>query len=241
MKLSAPIYQLKRRAKLLARDEKIPLHTALDRIARDEGFAGWSLLSTRVATCATASEMLSQLSDGDMLVLGARPGHGKTLLGIRLLLDAIRDGRKGVFFTLEYNEQETRERIRSLEGETSDLGNALEIVTSDEICADNIVRYLADAPRGTVAVIDYLQILDQRRDKPELSAQIVALQKFARQTSVILAFISQIDRTYDPESKPLPDMQDIRLPNKVDVGLFSKACFPHEGKARFQAIARRAD
>ena len=126
MKLSAPIYQLKRRAKLLARDEKIPLHTALDRIARHKGFAGWSLLSARAATCATASEMLSQLSDGDMLLLGARPGHGKTLLGIRLLLDAIRDGREGAFFTLEYTEQETRERIRSLEGETSDLGNALE-------------------------------------------------------------------------------------------------------------------
>lgn len=128
MKLSAPIYQLKRRAKLLAREEKIPLHMALDRIARDEGFAGWSLLSTRVATCKTASEILSRLSDGDLLLLGARPGHGKTVLGIRLLLDAARDGRKGVFFTLEYTEQEARKRIRSLEGETSGAGDALDIL-----------------------------------------------------------------------------------------------------------------
>jgi replicative DNA helicase len=237
MKLSAPIHQLKRRAKLMARNEKIPLHAALDRVARHEGFAGWSLLSARVAACATASEMLPRLSDGDMLLLGARPGHGKTLLAIRLLLDAVRDGRKGVFFTLEYTEQETRERIRSLEGETSGLGNALEIVTSDEICADYIVRHLTGACRGTVAVIDYLQILDQRRTKPDLSVQIAALQKFARKTGIILAFISQIDRSYDPEAKPLPDMQDIRLPNKVDVGLFSKACFLHEGRTQFQAIA----
>lgn len=134
MKLSAPIYKLKRRAKLLARDENIPLHKALDRIARDEGFAGWSLLSARVSTAATASEMLSRLTDGDMLLLGARPGHGKTLLGLRLLLDAIHDGRRGIFFTLEYTEQETHARIRSLEGETPGLG----------------------ASRGTVAVIDYL-------------------------------------------------------------------------------------
>ena len=237
MKLSAPIYQLKRRAKLLARDEDIPLHKALDRVARDEGFAGWSLLSARIKMCATATEILSRLSDGDMLLLGARPGHGKTLLGIRLLLDAIRDGRRGVFFTLEYTEQETHARIRSLEGETSGLGATLEIVTSDEICADYIMRHLADAPRGTVAVIDYLQILDQRRNKPELSEQITSLQKFARKTGTVLAFISQIDRSYDPEAKPLPDMQDIRLPNKVDVGLFSKACFLHEGKVEFRAIA----
>ena len=236
MKLSAPIYQLKRRAKLLARDQKIPLHKALDRIARDEGFAGWSLLSARVATDATASDMLSRLSDGDLLLLGARPGHGKTLLGLQLLLDAVRDGRKGIFFTLEYTEQETRERIRSLEGKTSGIGDALEIVTSDDICAAYITRYLGDACRGTVAVVDYLQILDQRRSSPELSEQLSVLQGFARQTGVVLAFISQIDRSYDPETKPLPGLQDLRLPNKVDVGLFSKACFLHEGKAQFQAI-----
>ncbi|MGY8605926.1 DNA helicase [Gluconobacter cerinus] len=237
MKLSAPIYQLKRRAKLLARNENVPLHTALDRVARDEGFARWGLLSARVATAATASEMLSRLSDGDMLLLGARPGHGKTLLGLQLLLDAIRDGRRGVFFTLEYTEQETQARIRSLEGKSSGLGTALEIVTSDEICAEYIMRHLADTSPGTVAVIDYLQILDQRRNKPELSEQISSLQNFARKTGNILAFVSQIDRGYDPEVKPLPDMQDIRLPNKVDVGLFSKACFLHDGKAQFLAIA----
>lgn len=237
MKLSAPIYQLKRRAKLMARDREIPLHEALDRIARDEGFAAWSLLSARVAASAPANDMLSRLSYGDLLLLGARPGQGKTLLGIRLLLDAIRDGRKGIFFTLEYTEEETRERIRSLEGEASNLGDALEVVTSDEICADFITRHLAEASRGTVAVIDYLQLLDQQRNKPELSAQIVALQKFARQTGVILAFTSQIDRSYDPRTKPLPDVRDIRLPNKIDVGLFSKACFLQGDKMQFQAMA----
>lgn len=237
MKLSAPIYQLKRRAKLLARNENVPLHTALDRIARDEGFSGWSLLSARVAMGATASDMLSRLSDGDLLLLGARPGHGKTLLGLQLLLDAIRDGRKAVFYTLEYTDQQTRERIRSLEDKMSGLADALEIVTSDDICADFITDHLVGAARGTVAVIDYLQILDQRRDKPALSEQIVALRRFARKTGSVFAFISQIDRAYDSATKPLPNMEDVRLPNKVDVGLFSKACFLHEGKVQFQDMA----
>ncbi len=69
-----------------------------------------------------------------------------------------------------------------------------------------------------------------------LSEQLGALQAFARKAGIILAFLSQIDRSYDPESKPLPDLQDIRLPNRVDMSLFSKACFLHEGKAQFQAI-----
>src|SRR5579862_7868029 len=38
MKLSAPIYHLKRKARLLSREKKIPLHEALDRIAIEEGF-----------------------------------------------------------------------------------------------------------------------------------------------------------------------------------------------------------
>ena len=237
MRLSAPIYQLKRRAKLLARDEKIALHAALDRIARNEGFAGWSLLAAQVSGTSDERDILSRLTEGDIVLLGARPGHGKTLLGLKLLLDAIRDGRRSVFFTLEYTEHETKQRIRSLEGGTPGLGDLVEIVTDDEICANYIIRHLAGAARGTVAVIDYLQILDQRRNKPELSQQLDALQAFAQKAGVILAFLSQIDRSFDPESKPLPDLQDIRLPNRVNISLFSKACFLHEGKAQFQAIA----
>ena len=79
MRLSVPIYQLKRRAKLLARDEKVPLHEAQDRIAREEGYFAWSALSSRMATNWRASALLPRLSNGDMLLLGARPGHGKTL------------------------------------------------------------------------------------------------------------------------------------------------------------------
>ena len=48
MKLSAPLYYLKRKAKLFSRAENIPLHEALDRIARQEGFGGWSLLAAKV-------------------------------------------------------------------------------------------------------------------------------------------------------------------------------------------------
>ncbi len=44
MELSAPIYELKRRAKALRRESGIPHNQALDRIAREEGHPNWSLL-----------------------------------------------------------------------------------------------------------------------------------------------------------------------------------------------------
>lgn len=233
MRLSVPIYQLKRRAKLIARGEKVPLHEAQDRIAREEGFSTWSALSARMATNSPSSALLPKLAEGDMLLLGARPGHGKTLMGLQLLLDAARDGRRAVFFTLEYTDQEVMHRIRSLGRE---VRHTPEIVTSSDISADFIVRHLSGSPRGTVAVIDYLQILDQQRSKPPLSEQILVLNDFARESGAILGFISQIDRSFDPERDPLPGLDDVRRPNPIPAGVFSKACFLHAGETRFQSV-----
>ena len=63
MKLSAPLYHLKRKAKLLSRAENIPLHEALDRVARQEGFSGWSLLATKMAAAAPAERLGNQMSE----------------------------------------------------------------------------------------------------------------------------------------------------------------------------------
>lgn len=162
MKLSAPIFQLKRRAKLMARKNNVPLHEALDLIAREEEFARWSLLSSQVAAGSLSKSILARLDEGDLLLVAGRPGHGKTTLGLQLLLDAARDGRKAVFFTLEFTEQQARRHLRSLDEGPHSLCDTLEILTSDDISADYIIRHLSGSERGTVAVIDYLQILDQQ-------------------------------------------------------------------------------
>jgi replicative DNA helicase len=85
--------------------------------------------------------------------------------------------------------------------------------------------------------VDYLQLLDQRRENPELMVQVRALKSFARERGLIMVFISQIDRSYDPSKKPCPDMDDVRLPNPVDLTLFNKTCFLNDGEVRFSAAA----
>ena len=77
MKLSAPLYHLKRKAKLLSRAEKIPRHEALDRIAEREGFSGWGLLAAKMTATAPAGKLFARLAPGDLVLVGARPGHGK--------------------------------------------------------------------------------------------------------------------------------------------------------------------
>ena len=235
MKLSAPVYRLKRKAKLLSREENIPLHEALDRIAAREGFSGWSLLSARLAEAMPASELFARLSPGDLVLLGARPGHGKTLISLELAVEAMKSGHRSAFFTLEYTERDVLDRFRMIGADWERYKALFEFDTSEAISADYIAGRLSSAARGTLVVIDYLQILDQRRDKPDLMTQVRTLKAFAQERGLIIVFISQIDRSYDPAVKPCPDMTNIRLPNPLDLSLFDKACFVNNGAIEFRA------
>lgn len=80
-------------------------------------------------------------------------------------------------------------------------------------------------------------LLDQQRSKPPLSDQMRSLQEFARDRGVILGFISQIDRSFDPDRTPVPGIGDLRLPNPVPDRIFSKACFRHGTETRFQRLS----
>jgi replicative DNA helicase len=235
MKLSAPIYHLKRKAKLLSREKNIPLHEALDRIAEQEGFAGWSLLATRVTATAPTGRLFARLAPGDLVLVGARPGQGKTLMSLELAVQAMKSGNRGMFFTLEYTDKDVLDRFRAIGVEPDDFAGLFELDGSDDISADYIVKRLAAAPRGTLVIVDYLQLLDQKRENPELMVQVRTLQSFARDRGLIFVFISQIDRSYDPSTKPCPDLEDVRLPNPLDLSLFTKTCFLNNGEVQFRA------
>jgi len=238
MKLSAPLYHLKRKAKLLSRAENIPLSEALDRIARQQGFGGWSLLAAKAAAAAPAEKLFARLAPGDLVLLGARPGHGKTLMSLELAVQAMKSGSRGVFFTLEYTEKDMLDRFRAIGIARENFAELFEFDSSDEISSDYIVTRLANASRGTLVVVDYLQLLDQKRGNPELMVQVRALKSFARDRGLIFVFISQIDRSYDPSQKPCPDLDDVRLPNPLDLSLFTKTCFLNEGEVRFRAAGQ---
>ena len=235
MKLSAPVYHLKRRAKLLSRKEKIPLHEALGRIALKEGFGSWGLLIAKAPALTATTRLYARMEPGDMVLVGARPGHGKTLLSLELAAEAMRSGKPSVFFTLEYTQRDIVDRFRDIGIDATRFAGLFEFDNSDAMAADYIMERLALALPGTLAVIDYLQLLDQKRENPELMVQVRALKSFARDRGLIMVFISQIDRSYDPSRKSCPDLNDVRLPNPLDLGLFNKTCFLNDGEIQFQA------
>lgn len=233
MKLSAPIYRLKRQAKLLSREEAIPLHEALDRVATKEGFATWSLLAAKLSESSPAEKLYSQLRPADLLLIGARPGQGKTLLSLELAAQAMKVGHHSAFFTLEYNAQDCRKQFQDIGVDLAKFKTRFEFDNSDKINADHIINKLDDAPEGTLAVIDYLQLLDQRRENPALEVQIRALKSFAHQKKLIFVFTAQIDRSFDLSGRSFPTIDDVRLPNPLDLKLFNKTCFLSMGEVAF--------
>lgn len=237
MKLHAPIYHLKRKAKRLSRQEGIPLHDALDRIAATEGFSAWSMLAAKAAAMTPANRLFPQFQPGDLVLVGARPGQGKTLMSLELAVEAMKAGQRAAFFSLDYTERDVLDRLRAIGVDHAQFRELFEIDCSDAISADYIVKQMAAAPRGTLVVIDYLQLLDQRRENPDLTVQVRALKSFARDKGLIVVFISQIDRSYDPSVKPCPDLSDIRLPNPLDLKLFDKTCFLNKAEVQFGAAS----
>ena len=143
MQLSAPLYHLKRKAKLLSRAKNIPLHEALDRVARQEGFSAWSLLAAKVTASAPAEKLFARLAPGDLVLVGARPGQGKTLMSLELAVQAMKSGSRGVFFTLEYTEKDMLDRFHAIGVAREDFAGLFEFDSSDEMSSDYIVKRLA--------------------------------------------------------------------------------------------------
>lgn len=252
MTLTQPIHALKRRARLLARELGIPLHAALDRVARDEGFRTWSHLSARTstphapATHAAATDtsalhtssphdaraLFTQLEPGDLILLAARPRQGKTVLGLELAVEALKAGRAASVFSLESTEDGVRAWFARTDCDPGTVRNRLRIDTSDDITAAHIIRELSAAARGTLVVVDYLQLLDRRRREPELGAQLASLRAFTRERGLITVCLSQINRAFERSARTVPTLADVHQPNPLDLGLFTKGCFLHDGQMR---------
>ncbi len=228
MKLSAPIHVLKRKAKELKRSNLITLTEALDDIAMAEGFASWSLLQSKVNAFVprTKDEVLNDLFPGDLMLIGARPGLGKTTMALQLLLQAIKEERVCFFFSLEYTQKEAVEKLSQLDEAYEQHQSLLKLDCSDEISSDYIINKTQGIVKvGSLIAVDYLQLLDQQRNKPPLQKQVEDLKAYAKETNCIIIFISQIDRSFEQEGNVRPSLENIRLPNPLDLGLFNKSIF----------------
>ena len=183
MNLSAPIYRLKRQAKQLARETSRPMNETLDQIASDEGFRSWSHLSSVASQQPVAKRLLNGFQPRELILIAGRPGQGKTTLALTILAEAVLRHRRAWFFTLEYTEAEAWRRLEGEGYSQSRLRPYLNIDASDDLSAKTMVDHMRPnvEEKPWLAVIDYLQIMDQNRQHPPLQQQVDMLKDFARE------------------------------------------------------------
>lgn len=238
MKLSAPIYKLKSKAKKLKKNQSISMAEALNIIAQGEGFSSWSLLQSKAMTLSPSrkEDILHFLNGGDLMLIGSRPGLGKTSFTLELLLQAVKEHRKCFFFSLEYTHRDVASKVAKIDNTIGINNEFLAFDFSDEISADYIIKRLeGEVEENAVIAVDYLQLLDQKRSNPMLQDQVKDLKEFARSKKVIILLISQLDRSFDVSERIKPSLKDIRLPNPLDLKLFNKTLFLHNGQKFFSA------
>ncbi len=225
LSLSVPVFRLKREARRLSRAEQLPLAQALDRVARAQGFRTWGHLSASL-TGPDARWLLSQLNPGELVVLAARPGHGKTMMGLALAAEAARAGRDAGVFSLVETEAQLSSWLEELGGGRVPVW----LDASDGISTEYLCRQLAHARRGSLVVVDYLQLLNHDRRQPPLAEQLLELHGFARRTGVIFVLLGQLDRRFDSAERDMPCRADLRLLNPMDVSQVSRWVFLHDGR-----------
>lgn len=230
MKLSAPIYRLKREARQLARRQTLPLHAALDRLAAREGYDSWGHLAGSWQARRPAEVLAERLLPGNLLALAARPGEGKTVLGLEILAEAARKGRPAVFFSSECTEAAIRNSIRESGIDLSAVANPPAFDLADCVSARHVITKLRSFPAETLAVIDYLQVMDQLRSEAPLGEQVSALKAFAVEHKSTIVLLSQVHRSFEQTTKDLPDFKDLRTSNPLDLCLFDLGCFLHGGQ-----------
>lgn len=236
MKLSAPIHVLKSKAKSLKKSKSITMTEALNEIAKAEGYSSWSLLQSKAKDMfpKTREDILEYLNPGDLMLIGSRPGLGKTTFTLQILLQAVKEKRHCFFFSLEYNHRDVASKVADLDETIGQRNPFLTFDFSDEISSQYIIKQTKDdVLEGSIIAVDYLQLLDQQRSKPELQKQVEELKEYAKEKGCIIIFISQVDRTFEEKGKDRPGLEDVRLPNPLDLGFFNKTMFLHNGKKIF--------
>lgn len=235
MKLSAPINVLKAQAQELKKEKAISNTEALDLIAKREGFNSWALLQSKKDDMFPKAydEILGFFNPGDIVLIGSRAGKGKTVFSLGLLAQSIQKKEvKNYCFSFSETAKDVEERLALYDESIEEKNAYFELDFSDDISADYIIEKTKNTVlKNSLIVIDYLQMLDVKISNAPLQVQIEKLKTFAREKECVVIFISQIRKEIEGKADQKPLLEEISLPESVELKFFNKIILLHKAKA----------
>jgi replicative DNA helicase len=209
-------------------DELIPYLDEIDK-PKDYPLSPWPSLN----------EILAGFRPGALYIIGARPGIGKTIVGLQIAWELSKEGPVS-FHSLEMGKSELYNRIISMEAEVY-IGNiekgTLKDIDWTKIAAaraelqkhqlaihdksgQNLmqIRALANSVKGNgqlrAVVVDYLGLIqdtEKGRKRYEMITDIsIGLKNLARDLEVPVIALAQLNRGPEQRKDSKPDLADLR-------------------------------
>lgn len=179
----------------------------------------------------------------DLILIGARPGMGKTSFALNVARNMAVKGRKTVFFSLEMSNEQLAQRIISTEarvvsnkfrtGEVTDadwekIGMALDHLVDAELYFDDTANITVPEMKARIrrmkdvecVVIDYLQLMSDPRYKDnrvqEISKITRDLKLMAKDLNIPVITCSQLSRNTAKTSDHRPQLTDLRESGSIE-------------------------
>lgn len=206
---------------------------AIDRIGQPSS----KLISTGIE--ALDSAVGGGFQAGEMVVLAARPSHGKSLVAMQMLQHQRRCGNDSLMLSEEMTApmladrsllhhlktpqpewQDRRDEIREQWSQRVQSMGEIHIVESCQRVQviEEQIRHHVDAHDVQVVAVDYLQLLTsgESRKYEDVSKVSAALARVAKELQIVLIGLCQMNRSIEGRNAFTPRMSDLRESGQIE-------------------------
>jgi len=178
------------------------------------------------------------LMPGETMVIAARPGGGKSTLGMQMAIHTAKQNRPALFVSLEMRRQELIGRtlcgIAEVDASRIRQGTADDRIKKQLLVAngqlDGVPLFIADPPTATLAkiralarlqmaktglgllVVDYLRLIQPRDTRIDRRLQVAestaGLKRLAKELQIPIVMLCQLNRAADREEPKLSNLAE---------------------------------
>jgi len=179
------------------------------------------------------------LNRGNLLVVGARPGVGKTTIALNIAIENALRGKRVLFFSMEMPIVQIAERVfaigtgikledlqvgRLTEEEKEKVREFVELIKENLIIVEGDksvaeIRFLTKRKKPDMVVVDYIQRMKGERGQTEyerISKAVAGLKSIALEEDVFVVALAQINRESSKRADKKPTLSDLKGSGKIE-------------------------